>query len=240
MLSPQAAQIRRMFSSIARRYDLLNHLLSLNIDRSWRREAVTLIRDTVQNERSVCLDLCCGTGDLSFELMRTGPAVVISSDFSHPMLQQYQRKLFSRAVRASIIEADALQLPFRSDFFDLVTIAFGLRNLESVPQGLAEIRRVLKPGGKVVVLEFSKPKSKAIDMLFTTYFFQILPRIGRWISGNPHAYSYLPISVAQFADQGKLCQIITETGFENVTYRNLSGGIAAIHCGEKTPLPRSH
>ena len=172
MLSPKARQIRQMFSSIAPRYDLLNHLLSLNIDKSWRRKAVSLMRASSSQQQVLWLDLCCGTGDLSLEMLRQGADRIVSSDFSHPMLVLNLDKLRpqSSASKISLVEADALILPFPDNTFDAIAIAFGLRNLESPERGLAEMRRVLKPEGRLVVLEFSKPTSAFFDKLFQKYF----------------------------------------------------------------------
>lgn len=235
MLSPKARQIRQMFSSIAPRYDLLNHLLSLNIDKSWRRRAVSLMRTSSTQGPSLWLDLCCGTGDLSLEMLRQGAHRVVSSDFSHPMLRLNLDKLrhHGSAPKISVVEADALTLPFPANTFDAIAIAFGLRNLESPESGLAEMRRVLKPGGNLVVLEFSKPTNALFDQLFQKYFFQVLPKVGAALSRHHHAYTYLPESVSQFPDQAKLAALLSACGFEKIGYVNLTGGIAAIHWGEK-------
>ncbi len=236
MLSPKARQIRQMFSSIAPRYDLLNHLLSLNIDKSWRRRAVSLMRKNPHQQQGLWLDLCCGTGDLSLEMVRQqGAYRVVSSDFSHPMLRLNLDKLRQRGVapKISVVEADALALPFPANTFDALAIAFGLRNLESPQSGLAEMNRVLKPGGRIVVLEFSKPTNAWFNRLFQKYFFNVLPRIGAALSHHTHAYTYLPESVSQFPDQAKLAAIFMACGFEKVAYVNLTGGIAAIHWGDK-------
>ena len=235
MLSPKARQIRQMFSSIAPRYDLLNHLLSLNIDKSWRRKAVSLMHSSSTQPQSLWLDLCCGTGDLSLEMLRQGAHRIVSSDFSHPMLRLNLDKLRHRgaAPKVSVVEADALALPFPTNTFDSIAIAFGLRNLESPESGLAEMRRVLKPGGRLVILEFSKPTNALFDRLFQKYFFNVLPRVGAALSRHHHAYTYLPESVSQFPDQARLAAIFTACGFDSIGYRNLTGGIAAIHWGEK-------
>lgn len=235
MLSPKARRIRQMFSSIAPRYDLLNHLLSLNIDKWWRRKAVSLMRVTSCERPSVWLDLCSGTGDLSLEMIRQGAQRVVSSDFSHPMLRLNLAKLRqSQAIpKVILVEADALALPFATNTFDAVGIAFGLRNLDSMEGGLAEMRRVLKPGGRLVVLEFSKPTNAAFDRLFQKYFFAVLPRVGAALSRHSHAYTYLPESVSQFFDQAALRRILETCGFDRTGVVNLTGGIAAIHWGEK-------
>ena len=235
MLGPKAAEIRQMFTAIAHRYDFLNHLLSLNIDRIWRRKAVEQLKEPLGRQKALCLDLCCGTGDLSFAMRARGDARIICSDFSHAMLQRNQDKIRQRGLESDIfiVEADALLLPFKSDRFDGLAIAFGLRNLESVRAGLVEMHRVLKPGGKLVVLEFSRLTHPLLDRAFQFYFLNILPRIGALFSKHPSAYSYLPASVLQFPNQEQLKGVFLECGFENVSYRNLSAGIAAIHYGEK-------
>jgi len=224
-----------MFSSIAPRYDLLNHLLSLNIDKSWRRKAVSLMRSSSHQQQPLWLDLCCGTGDLSLEMLRQGAHRIVSSDFSHPMLRLNLDKLRQSAAipKICLVEADALTLPFRADTFDAIAIAFGLRNLESPESGLAEMRRVLKPGGRLVVLEFSKPTNALFNRLFQKYFFNVLPRVGAALSQDHHAYTYLPESVSQFPDQAKLAALFSSCEFERIGYVNLTGGIAAIHWGEK-------
>lgn len=235
MLSPKARQIRQMFSSIAPRYDLLNHLLSLNIDKSWRRKAVSLMRPDSRQPQALWLDLCCGTGDLSLEMIRQGAHRIVSSDFSHPMLRLNLDKLRFRGAipQISLVEADALTLPFPANTFDAIAIAFGLRNLESPESGLTEMRRVLKPRGRLVVLEFSKPTNALFDRLFQRYFFAVLPKVGAALSRHNHAYTYLPESVSQFPDQVQLAKIFTSCGFVETGYVNLTGGIAAIHWGEK-------
>ena len=235
MLSPQASQIRRMFSAIAPRYDLLNHLLSLNVDRSWRRQAASLLADPLEDRQSLCLDLCCGTGDLLVEMASQGCARIVGSDFSHPMLKLGREKLSRRRLqpRVQLLEADALRLPFPANTFDGLAVAFGLRNLESRREGLGEMWRVLKPEGRIVVLEFSRPTLPLFNRLFQFYFHWILPRIGKGISGHGAAYRYLHDSVQEFPDQVRLCQLMTEAGFAEVSFRNLSGGIAALHWGVK-------
>jgi demethylmenaquinone methyltransferase / 2-methoxy-6-polyprenyl-1,4-benzoquinol methylase len=235
MLSPRASQIRRMFTAVAPRYDFLNHLLSFNMDRLWRRRAVRLLRQTISARDALCLDVCCGTGDLSLELSRQGTASIVSCDFSHAMMVLNRKKIIRQHVehRIRIVEADALCLPFASRSFDAVTIGFGLRNLESAREGLEEIWRVLKPDGKLVVLEFSKPVTPIFKTLFRFYFSCLLPRVGNAISRHDHAYTYLPDSVSEFPDQLQLLGIMRECGFGRVGFVNLSGGVAAIHYGEK-------
>jgi demethylmenaquinone methyltransferase / 2-methoxy-6-polyprenyl-1,4-benzoquinol methylase len=235
VLSPKSTQIRSMFSAIAYRYDFLNHFLSLSIDKRWRCKAVALLKDCLATRNAVCLDLCCGTGDLALEMAKGGQAQVVGCDFSHPMLRRCREKILKRnlSTRIRIAEADALNLPFRDQTFDATAIAFGLRNLDSVTAGLAEMCRVLKPGGKLIVLEFSKPTYPLFGKLFQLYFFEVLPRIGNSISRHKYAYTYLPASVSQFPDQTELATIFADCGLKEAGYFNLSGGIAAIHYAEK-------
>ena len=235
MLSPRASQIREMFSSIAPRYDLLNHLLSLNVDRNWRRQAASLLADPLAHRQALCLDLCCGTGDLLLEMAKQGCARIVGADFSHAMLKLGREKLAGSRLqsRVQVLEADALRLPFPANTFDGLAVAFGLRNLECWPDGLGEMWRVLKPQGRIVVLEFSRPAHPVFNRLFQFYFGRILPTIGKGISRHGTAYRYLRDSVREFPDQIRLCQLLTESGFTEVSFRNLSGGIAALHWGTK-------
>ena len=224
--------VRAMFAEIAPSYDRLNHLLSINIDKVWRRFTVKQLQDVLARPNALALDLCCGTGDLALELEKH--ARVIGCDFCHPMLVISNEKIAGqRAARAILTEGDALQLPFADASFDAVTNAFGLRNLENVPGGLREIFRVLKPGGRAAVLEFSRPILPGFRHAFEFYFHHILPRIGELLSGSSGAYTYLPKSVKNFPDQKRLAEMMREAGFVNVRYRNLSGGIAALHLGER-------
>lgn len=224
--------VRDMFAAIAPRYDLLNHLLSGNVDKRWRRFAAEKLQDVLAHPQAVALDLCCGTGDLTLEL--EPQARVIGCDFCHPMLVLARDKARKRRTgRLALAEADALRLPFADGSFDAVTIAFGLRNLENVGGGLQEIRRVLKSGGRAAVLEFSRPVVPVFRELFAFYFTRILPRIGALISGSGGAYTYLPASVSNFPDQKELANMMQTTGFTNVRYHNLWGGIAALHLGDR-------
>ena len=223
-----------MFAGIAGRYDLLNHLLSGNIDKRWRRlVARTLGSSLVEGAR--VLDVACGTGDLSLVLEGAGDARVVGLDFCRPMLEIARRKAESGARPVPFIEGDALRLPFADCSFDVVTIAFGLRNLSSVEDGLRELRRILKPSGRIAVLEFSDPVVPGFRALFRFYFTRVLPRIGGLVSGSRGAYEYLPDSVSKFPDQKRLAGLMREAGFEDVAYKNLTGGIAALHTGARTP-----
>lgn len=223
-----------MFAGIAGRYDLLNHLLSGNIDKRWRRlVARTLQSSLVEGAR--VLDVACGTGDLSLVLEGAGEAHVVGLDFCRPMLEVARDKAETKARRIPFVEGDALRLPFADESFDVVTIAFGLRNLASVEDGLRELRRVLRRAGRIAVLEFSDPVVPGFRALFRFYFTRVLPRIGGLVSGSRGAYEYLPDSVSKFPDQKRLASLMREVGFEEVEYKNLTGGIAALHTGARTP-----
>lgn len=229
-----ARAVRAMFSGIATKYDLLNHVLSVNIDKRWRKLVREKLTDILSNEKALVLDVACGTGDLSLELQKHAKARVIGTDFCRPMLAIADEKTAKLGLPVPYVEADAMQLSFADASFDAVTIAFGLRNLSNFEEGLSELRRILKPGGKLVVLEFSAPLVPGFKALFNFYFTQILPRIGGMVSGSRGAYEYLPDSVSKFPDQKLLVEMIELTGFSNVDYKNLTGGIAAIHTGLRT------
>ena len=225
--------VREMFAGIASRYDLLNHLLSLNIDKRWRRQVSRLLSEKLADPNALILDVACGTGDLANELAKLGRASVIGTDFCRPMLEIAARKTADGERRIPYVEADALRLSFPDDTFDAATIAFGLRNLANFSDGLAEIRRVLKPGGMLAVLEFSAPVIPGFGAVFDFYFGKVLPRIGGVLSGSRSAYEYLPDSVAKFPKQQALANLMREAGFRDVAYRNLTGGIVALHTGRK-------
>jgi demethylmenaquinone methyltransferase/2-methoxy-6-polyprenyl-1,4-benzoquinol methylase len=225
-----------MFATIAGRYDLLNHLLSGQMDKRWRRLVAKRLRQRLESKEAVVLDVACGTGDLSLELFEKIGARVVATDFCRPMLEVAARKISPLAeaggqLAIPLIEGDALQLPFIDHSFDGVTIAFGLRNLSNVERGLAELFRVLKPGGSLAVLEFSKPVVPGFSLLFQVYFTKLLPFVGGLISGSRSAYQYLPDSVSRFPDQTELVARMQQVGFERVEYENLTGGIAALHLG---------
>lgn len=228
-----AKAVREMFAGIAGRYDLLNHVLSLNIDKRWRRIVSAELRSILDDPNARVLDVACGTGDLSLELNRGSKAKVIGTDFCRPMLAFAKTKSENEAHTIPYIEGDAMGLPFSNGEFDAVTIAFGLRNLANVSEGLKELRRILKPGGRLAVLEFSAPIVPGFGQLFNFYFSHVLPRIGGAVSGSRGAYEYLPDSVSKFPNQKKLAALMESTGFETVKYKNLTGGIAALHTGTK-------
>ena len=225
-----ASRVRAMFSTIAGRYDLLNHVLSGNVDKRWRRIVATRVRDRLPSSGACVLDVACGTGDLSLTLFEITGAGVVGTDFCRPMLDIAAGKTSGRI---RLIEGDALDLPFRDGTFDAATIAFGLRNLSNVESGLAELSRVLKPGGWVAVLEFSRPANAILRPLFNLYFRRVLPLMGGLVSGSLSAYTYLPASVKKFPDQSQLSLLMEQAGFVQVRYENLTGGIAALHLGKR-------
>ena len=224
-----ANRVREMFGRIAGRYDLLNHLLSGNVDKRWRQVVAERVREGMSGE-ALILDVACGTGDLSLSLFESTGARVVGTDFCRPMLSLAAGKL---PRQITLVEGDALSLPFKEGTFDVVTIAFGLRNLSDISSGLKELRRILKPEGRVAVLEFSRPSNSVLRMLFGIYFRNLLPLLGGIISGSRSAYTYLPSSVAQFPDQQQLAGLIEQAGFDQVSYENLTGGIAALHLGRR-------
>jgi demethylmenaquinone methyltransferase/2-methoxy-6-polyprenyl-1,4-benzoquinol methylase len=225
--------VRDMFAKISARYDLLNHLLSGNMDKRWRRRVASQIRGDLEAGEAQVLDVACGTGDLALTLFESTDARVVGTDFCRPMLELAARKALKREAAISFVEGDALSLPFREGSFDGVTIAFGLRNLSSTDGGLRELLRVLKPGGKAAVLEFSKPTAPGFRAAFQFYFTTVLPLLGGIVSGSRGAYQYLPDSVSRFPDQKQLAALMRTIGFEEVEYQNLTGGIAALHLGKK-------
>ncbi len=229
----QSQSVREMFAGIAKRYDLLNHILSLNIDKRWRRLVADGLRDILDDENATVLDVACGTGDLSIELNRRAKARIIGTDFCRPMLSVANEKTLATNARIPYIEADAMRLPFPDGEFDAVTIAFGLRNLPNFENGLRELNRVLKPGGTLAVLECSHPPLPVFRQLYSFYFNRVLPRIGGIVSGSSGAYRYLPNSVSKFPEQQALVALMEQTGFTDVKYQNLTGGIAAIHTAIK-------
>jgi demethylmenaquinone methyltransferase / 2-methoxy-6-polyprenyl-1,4-benzoquinol methylase len=224
--------VRSMFGRVAHRYDLANHLLSANIDRYWRSHTVAQVRDILKRPEARVLDLACGTGDLLIALEREAGRRLIGSDFCHPMLTGAGTKLRRERLRSVLVESDALALPFPDASLDLITIAFGYRNLANYRAGLIEMRRVLRAGGALAILEFSQPPNRRFAALYNWYSRSVLPVIGGAISGAPEAYKYLPESVRKFPDAPELARMMSQTGFEKVTWEYLSFGIAALHIGD--------
>jgi demethylmenaquinone methyltransferase/2-methoxy-6-polyprenyl-1,4-benzoquinol methylase len=232
---PQSAAraVRQMFDSIAPRYDLLNHVLSMNIDRLWWWRTARKFRTVLARPDAAVLDICCGTGDMTMALLRHRPAVgrpVLAADFAHQMLVRGAAKFIGRNAQA--IEADALQLPLPSASIDLITTAFGFRNLANYRSGLQEFHRVLRSGGQFGILDFSEPGG-ILGKLYAFYFRRVLPAIGSRISGVTGPYAYLPTSVHRFPPPQEILEQMREAGFENVSWQPYSFGIAGLYRGMK-------
>jgi demethylmenaquinone methyltransferase/2-methoxy-6-polyprenyl-1,4-benzoquinol methylase len=230
-----AAWVRGMFGRVAHRYDLANHLLSLNIDRWWRARTVRRVAPVLGRPGARVLDICCGTGDLVLALQRRSGGPVLGSDFCHPMLLAAGEKVVGRRVAGrspvALFESDALELPVRDSSLDLLTVAFGFRNLANYAAGLAEMRRVLRPGGMAAILEFTEPPNAAFAAVYHFYSRRILPWIGGALSGSRDAYRYLPESVRKFPRAAALAEDMRRAGFSDVEFEYFTGGIVALHLG---------
>ena len=228
-----ARWVRGMFGRVAHRYDLANHLLSCNIDRYWRAHTVRRTREILLRPEARVLDICCGTGDLVLALTKAAAQGrrVLGSDFCHPMLVAAHAKIARRRAPAVLFESDALTLPLRDASLDLLTVAFGFRNLANYEAGLVEMRRVLAPGGMAAILEFSQPPNAVFGALYNFYARRILPWIGGLISGSRDAYTYLPESVRKFPSARELAAMMGRAGFAEVSFEYLTGGIVALHIG---------
>ncbi|MBZ5520839.1 MAG: ubiquinone/menaquinone biosynthesis methyltransferase [Acidobacteriia bacterium] len=224
-----ALAVRKMFDEIAPRYDLLNHTLSMNVDRLWWRRTARMFRHILERENARVLDLCAGTGDMSVALRAAGPSArILALDFSHQMLQHGQEKYRRRDIQP--VEADALHLPLQSGCVDLVVSAFGFRNLANYDAGLREILRVLRPGGEVGILDFSEPGG-LMGPLYGFYFRKVLPRIGTLISGVKGPYEYLPASVEKFPPPEEMLRRMEAAGFSSVSWTPYTFGIAGLYRG---------
>jgi demethylmenaquinone methyltransferase/2-methoxy-6-polyprenyl-1,4-benzoquinol methylase len=234
-------RVRRMFGEIAQRYDLLNHTLSGGIDRLWRRKTIRLVPP---EGAAPILDVCTGTGDLALAYARAaaGRCEVVGTDFTAEMLEFANRKRDSAVKagrliegRVSFLEADTLSLPFEAERFQIVSVAFGLRNVSNTSEGLREMVRVCQTGGRVAVLEFSKPRNRVFNAVYQRYFRTMLPKIGQLISGSREAaYNYLPQSVAEFPCGEELAAIMRTCGLEDVRFVPFTGGIATLYWGRKS------
>ena len=279
-------KVREMFTQIAPSYDSLNHILSLQLDRLWRARTAKLLRPILQREDAVVLDLCCGTGDLSFALRKAGKARIIGADFAHTMLTRARAKSLQATSSSTtkikkivipsearnqpaakrekdvipsearnllssdnhqpshpssdtparllpVVEADALRLPFADQSFDLVTTAFGFRNLANYDSGLREIHRILKPGGTIAILEFTEPPDNFLGNLYRWYFRRVLPRIGAALSGDSSAYTYLPKSVSRFFRPPELAAAMSAAGYTQVTHKSWTMATVALHTAQR-------
>lgn len=225
-------QVARMFDGISHRYDFLNHVLSLGIDRMWRKKAIELLKPL---QPKYILDVATGTGDFAFAALSLKPEKIVGVDISEGMLRIGRKKTEHRNLNGKIemILADSENLPFEENKFDAVTVAFGVRNFENLEHGLAEIKRVLRPGGMAVILEFSKPKPGLFARLYVFYFKHILPRIGSWLSGDRAAYTYLPESVDAFPCGEAFTAVLQKVGFKDTSCKPLTFGISSVYTARK-------
>jgi demethylmenaquinone methyltransferase/2-methoxy-6-polyprenyl-1,4-benzoquinol methylase len=240
-LDKSGARVRRMFASIARRYDFLNHLLSLNIDRSWRTFTT---RIAAPSAGALILDCCTGTADLALAYDRAsgGRSRIVGTDFCHEMLVLGREKIrrANASARITLVEGDAQRLPLPSDTFAIVSVAFGLRNVGNTARGIDEFIRVARPGGKVAILEFSRPRGAVLGRMYLTFFHRLLPRIGQAIApNNDNAYSYLPRSVLAFPDGQAMLDLLAGRGLTDVKQYPLTRGIATLYVGTKPVIPAS-
>jgi demethylmenaquinone methyltransferase/2-methoxy-6-polyprenyl-1,4-benzoquinol methylase len=225
--------VRGMFGRIAGHYDLLNHLLSFNLDRRWRARAVERVAGAMERPGSRVLDLCCGTGDVLLALERRRGAAVFGSDFCHPMLVEAARKVAAKRYRSPLFEADALALPLADKSLDVITVAFGFRNLANYRSGIEEMLRVLKPGGVAAILEFSQPTNPFFGAVYQFFSTRVLPSVGGMVSGATDAYSYLPESIRKFPGAEELAAQMRGAGFSSVEFERMTGGAVALHLGWK-------
>jgi demethylmenaquinone methyltransferase/2-methoxy-6-polyprenyl-1,4-benzoquinol methylase len=228
----EPATVQKMFNDIAPRYDVLNHLLSFGIDIAWRKKAIRMIRE---KQGGTILDIASGSGDFSLEARAINPRLVVASDFAINMYDIFKNKI-KNAEEDHIFQfvaCDALALPFQSDSFDVVMVAFGIRNFADRPAALREMYRVLRSDGIVLILELTKPKKPFITQLYSFYSKHLLPAMGKIISGHRGAYFYLPQSIGEFPENDKFASLLTEAGFKNVDFRSLTFSTAAIFCGRK-------
>jgi demethylmenaquinone methyltransferase/2-methoxy-6-polyprenyl-1,4-benzoquinol methylase len=234
-----AQNVQQMFNSIAPRYDLLNHLLSANIDRLWWNRTARRFRDVLANPNAEILDICCGTGDMTMALLKLRPRgaqPILAADFARAMLSRGAQKFAARRPgepTAIAIEADALHLPLRSESLDLIVTAFGFRNLANYESGLREFQRVLKPGGQLGILDFSEPGG-LLGKAYAVYFRRVLPMIGRMICGKDGPYSYLPASVGRFPAPPEMLTLMQATGYAECGWEPYTFGIAGLYTATRS------
>ncbi len=230
--SSKKQEVAEMFDNIAANYDFLNHFLSLGIDKIWRRKAIKMLN---AKDPKMILDVATGTGDFALQALEMNPDKIVGVDISKEMLEVGKQKIKKKGLenKIELMLGDSENLQFENDTFDVVTVAYGVRNFENVEKGLSEILRVLKPGGKLAVLEFSKPTKFPVKQVFNLYFKYVLPFFGRLVSKDNRAYSYLPESVQVFPDGVNFTNILEKTGFKNTQWKLLSFGISSIYIGQK-------
>jgi demethylmenaquinone methyltransferase/2-methoxy-6-polyprenyl-1,4-benzoquinol methylase len=226
-------QVRNMFNNIAGKYDFLNHFLSLGIDHLWRRSLVKMMKKQIPTQ---VLDIATGTGDLAVAVAKAFPnAKVIGADISENMLEIGKQKMVKKKLNDRVLMemGDSENLKYEDGYFDAVTVAFGVRNYEDLPKGLNEMFRVTKKGGRVYILEFSKPSAFPFKQIYNFYFLRVLPLFGKTVSKDHHAYTYLPESVQQFPDGHDFLNYLEDSGYQDVSQKRLTFGIASIYSGKK-------
>ena len=230
--SSKKEEVAEMFDNISKRYDFLNHFLSLGIDKIWRKKAVKILSEY---KPSIILDIATGTGDFAISAMKIKPTKVVGLDLSEGMLKVGRKKMVKKGLddKIEMVQGDSENLPFEDDYFEGITVGFGVRNFENLKKGLSEMKRVLKDGAPAIILEFSKPKRFPVKQSFNFYSKYIIPKVGRSISKDQAAYSYLPESVAAFPEGQDFIDIMAEVGYKNIRSKQVSGGIATIYWGEK-------
>jgi demethylmenaquinone methyltransferase/2-methoxy-6-polyprenyl-1,4-benzoquinol methylase len=230
------AAVTSMFDNIAFRYDFLNHFLSFGIDRCWRRKAVKIISETHKNPE--ILDVATGTGDLAVAALKLNPVKITGIDISRKMLDKGREKIIKKGYsdRIELLSGDSEDIPFNENSFDVAMVAFGVRNFADPLKGLSEMRRVLRNGGLIMVLEFSRPSKFPFRQIYYFYFMRILPLLGRLFSKSRNAYTYLPESVMQFSDNEQFIDLMEKAGFSGVRQKRVTGGVASIYTGFKTSM----
>jgi len=221
-------QVKRIFDSISGKYDLLNHLLSAGVDIYWRKKAIKL---SGMNKNSILLDVACGTGDFAITARKSGVENIFGADLSHNMLSLFSNK--AEWIQGKMVQTVAEKIPFKENSFTNITVAFGIRNFYSIPEGLASFYSILKPGGKATVLEFRLPSNKLVKGFYLFYFNRVLPFVGRLVSKDNEAYTYLPESVGDFHEKIDLVSLYKEAGFKNVKKYSLTFGLTQVVIGEK-------
>ncbi len=227
----RAPRVREMFSRLAWRYDLVNDVMSFGLHRRWKRQTVDI---ALTRPGARVLDLCCGSGDLCFLAEDRGAGMVVGADFTLPMLAVARRRRREGGRRSAFVRADALALPFPDASFDAITISYGLRNIADIPRALAEMRRVLAPGGRAVVLDFGKPDNPVAAGLYRAFLHTMMPAVGRLFHGDPETYLYIPASLERFPAQRGVEALMKQAGFGNVRYENRLLGTMGINIGEAT------